>query len=190
MFSFRALALAVVFGATVMTGFLATPQPVAALSISSEYSEIQSKGIIFANICSEARPDSGADPCSCRAHGLCTIDNVLQVFVNVSYLILALSGSAALIALVYGGLQWVTSAGMPERVKRGRDSMTGAAIGLAIVFGAYALINLLIGVLNSGNVPTGDIEDTIDGRVNTGSETSPPPSASTIINTEAPASAP
>lgn len=190
MFSFRALTLALVFGVSVITGFSVTAQPVAALSITSEYSEIQSKGIIFANICDEARPDSGTDKCSCRAHGLCTIDNVLQVVVNVSYLVLALSGSAALIALVYGGLEWVISAGSPERVKRGKDSLTGAAIGLAIVFGAYALINLLIGVLNSGNVPTGDIEDTIDGRVNTGSETSPPPSASTIINTEEPATAP
>lgn len=186
MFSFRRLSLGVLLGLSVTTGVFAATQPASALSIDDEYTEIKSKGIIFANICTNARPTSGEDTCACRAQGKCTVDDVLQVFVNVSYLVLALSGTAALIALIYGGFEWVISAGNPDRVKRGKDSLTGAVIGLAIVFGAYAFINLLIGVLNSGNVPTGDIEDTIDGRVNTGSETTPPPSAGTIINTEEP----
>lgn len=139
----------------------------AAVSINDEYTEILQKGIIFANICESPRPDTGADTCQCRGQGKCSLEDVVQVFVNVSFFILAISGSAALIAFVYGGLEWITSAGMPERVKRGKAALTGAVIGLGIVFGAYAFINLVVSVLKTGNPATQPLEDTIgDGAGN------------------------
>ncbi|HCC83445.1 TPA: hypothetical protein DEP96_01190 [Candidatus Uhrbacteria bacterium] len=166
MIAIRKSFLALLLGFTLVTGVLGFTPPAKAITIASEYTEITQLGLIFANICPSARPDSGADPCPCRGQGLCTVDNILQVIVNVSYLILALSGSAALIALVYGGLEWVISAGNPERVKRGKDALSGAVIGLAIVFGAYVFINLLISVLNSGNIPTSNLETTIGNGAN------------------------
>ncbi len=161
MIAIRKSLLALILGFTLATGLFGFTPPAKAITIDGEYTKITQLGLIFANVCSVARPDNGTDPCACRGQGLCTVDNILQVIVNVSYLILALSGSAALIALVYGGLEWVISAGNPERVKRGKDALSGAAIGLAIVFGAYVAINLLISVLNSGNIPTTNLETTI-----------------------------
>lgn len=156
----RSLFLAAVACVAVTLGVYAVPAQ-AAISIETEYTDIKSQGIIFANICSSA--DAA---CDCRDSGQCTVSDVLQVFVNLSFLILALSGTAALIALIYGGLEWIISAGYPERVKRGKQAITGAAIGLAIVFGAYTFINLVIGVLKATDnaadpIPTGPIEDTI-----------------------------
>ncbi len=162
----RRFIASLVLGFTITSGLFAFTAPVRAISIDSEYTNIKNLGLIFANICTSSRPDAGADPCVCRGQGLCTVDNILQVVVNVSYLILALSGSAALIAIVYGGLEWVISAGNPDRVKRGKDALSGAAIGLAIVFGAYVAINLLISVLNSGNLPTSTLENTIGNDAN------------------------
>ncbi len=174
MFALRQLVLTVTLGLCVTTGVFAFHAPAHALDISTEYNDIRTKGLIFANICDSAKPDPAtniADSCECRSQGKCTIDHVVQVFVNVSYLILALSGSAALIALVYGGLEWVISAGNADRIKRGKDSLAGAAIGLVIVFGAYVFINLLIGVLTNGEAPSTPIEDTLgngaDTRINT-----------------------
>ncbi len=172
--------LGLFLGMTLFGGVFGIARPAAALDISTEYNDIRSQGIIFANVCPTARPDDGEDTCTCRAQGQCSIEDILQVFVNVSYLILALSGTAALIAFVYGGFEWVISAGNPDRVKRGKDALTGAFIGLVIVFGAYAFINLLIGVLKTGSPPTTDIEDTISDSDN---------NATTIINTEEPQTA-
>lgn len=131
------------------------------VNINTEYSDILSQGIIFANICPDPKVPGQADTCACRARGECTLEDGLQVIVNVSYLILALSGTAALVAFIYGGFEWIISAGYEDRVKRGKAALTGAAIGLAIVFGAYAFINLVVSVLMNGEPPTGKIEDTI-----------------------------
>jgi hypothetical protein len=168
MITIRKSILSLILGLTLATGVLGLAPQAKAITIESEYTKIKDLGLIFANICPAARPDDAAsDSCACRAEGKCTVDNILQVIVNLSFLILAISGTAAFIAFVYGGLEWVISVGNPERIKRGKDALSGAAIGLAIIFGAYVAINLLISVLNSGNVPTENLETTIGGTANT-----------------------
>lgn len=53
-------------------------------------------------------------------------------------------GSLALVMFIFGGLTWMVSAGNPEKVKKGRDMLIWAAIGLFIVFSAYALVRFLL----------------------------------------------
>jgi len=64
---------------------------------------------------------------------------------------------------VYGGFFWLTSQGKTERVEKGRQAMVGALVGLIIIFGAYAAINIIISVLQTGTLPDSgqSIEDTI-----------------------------
>ncbi len=45
--------------------------------------------------------------------------------------------------LVFGGLKWVTSGGDEKKVAAARSQITNALIGLAIVFSAWAIMNLL-----------------------------------------------
>lgn len=45
--------------------------------------------------------------------------------------------------LVLGGLKWVTSGGDEKKVGAARAQITNALIGLAIVFSAWAIMNLL-----------------------------------------------
>ena len=45
--------------------------------------------------------------------------------------------------LVLGGLKWVTSGGDEKKVGAARAQITNALIGLAIVFSAWAITNLL-----------------------------------------------
>lgn len=121
-----------------------------------------SNGIIFANICSSAAPENGeGDTCQCRAQGICSLSQVAQLAMNIIILILGISGSVALLMFVYGGFNWVFAQGRPEYIQTGKDTMKHAIIGLAIIFGAYSIINFLIAVLG-GISPQATIEDTIN----------------------------
>src|SRR5680860_633422 len=58
--------------------------------------------------------------------------------------VLGIVGSLALLMFVFGGITWMTSSGNQEKVKKGRDIIVWAAIGLVIVFSAYGLTRVLI----------------------------------------------
>jgi len=58
--------------------------------------------------------------------------------------ILGIIGSLALVMFIFGGLTWMTSSGSPEKVKKGRDTILWSAIGLIIIFAAYAAVRFLL----------------------------------------------
>jgi hypothetical protein len=61
--------------------------------------------------------------------------------------VLGVVGSLALLMFVFGGLTWMTSAGSQEKVKKGRDIIVWSAIGLVVIFSAYALTKFIITTL-------------------------------------------
>ena len=63
---------------------------------------------------------------------------------------LTVVGSLALVMFVVGGFFYLTSAGNQERVKRGTQTMLWAAIGIAVVFSSYTILNTLILGLTGG----------------------------------------
>lgn len=138
--------------------FIATSA--SAQSVGDQYNDIMSQGIIFAGICSSADAS-----CECRDDGRCTLENGLQVLVNVSVLILGISGTILLLMFVYGGMVWIFAAGRSDWVDKGKNTLVGALVGLVIIFGAYVAINVIISVLKTGEIPESDqnIEDTIGG---------------------------
>lgn len=110
-------------------------------------------GLVFVNICSTAKPAAGkSDSCPCRASGQCSVDDILQLFVNVTILILGVIGSLVLLMFIYGGFLWVTSRGDSKRIEKGKETITQAVIGFAIVLLSYSMINFLIGALG-GETP-------------------------------------
>ena len=64
---------------------------------------------------------------------------------------LGVTGSLALAAFVLGGFMWMLSGGSPERVKKGRNTMVWAALGLAVIFFAYSLLNFIFGIITVGD---------------------------------------
>ena len=58
--------------------------------------------------------------------------------------VLAFVGVIFLILMIYGGFKWMTARGSPEDVKKARDIITNAVIGLIIVSGAYLLVNFIL----------------------------------------------
>ena len=80
-----------------------------------------------------------------------TLENPLGATVTPQALIgrvinavLGIVGSLALAMFIYGGLVWMTSAGSPEKVQKGKDVLIWAALGLIIIFASYALVNFVI----------------------------------------------
>lgn len=64
------------------------------------------------------------------------IKNIIQILVT-------LSGLVAAGFFVVGGLGYITSTGNPESLDRSKKTLVYSGIGLAIVFGAYVLTNIV-----------------------------------------------
>ncbi|MBU1146376.1 pilin [Patescibacteria group bacterium] len=58
--------------------------------------------------------------------------------------ILGLVGALALAMFVFGGFTWLTSAGSPDKIKKGKDILIWATIGLIVIFTSYTLVDFLL----------------------------------------------
>jgi len=57
--------------------------------------------------------------------------------------LLGISGAIALFMMVWGGIVWMTSNGNADRLKRGKDTILWAILGLVIIFLSYIIINFV-----------------------------------------------
>lgn len=72
-------------------------------------------------------------------------DVTIQIFIgNLIRAALGISGSIALAVFVYGGFLFLLSASDAKNVEKGKNAMLYGVIGLAIIFGSYALVNFVI----------------------------------------------
>ncbi len=67
-----------------------------------------------------------------------------QIIANAIKLVLGIVGVLALIMFIYGGILWMTSGGNVEQVKKGKNTLVWATLGLAIVFFSYSLVTFII----------------------------------------------
>ena len=65
--------------------------------------------------------------------------------INMSF---SLVGSLALLMFIYGGLIWMTSSGKSEKVKKGKDILVWATIGMTLIFSSYVIVRLIIETLD------------------------------------------
>ena len=61
--------------------------------------------------------------------------------------ILSAFGAIALLMFIIGGLMWMTSMGDPARVKKGRDTLIWASLGIVVAFSSYAIIRFVLSVI-------------------------------------------
>lgn len=71
-----------------------------------------------------------------------TDQNALQTVLDLVYFWAAI---IAVIVIVVAGIFFVTSRGNADQVKRSKDAIRGAVIGLIIVFVAFAITRFVIG---------------------------------------------
>lgn len=89
---------------------------------------------------------------ACVKTGDCGLNDFLVLGVKISELIFKFVGVLAFVFFVVGGIIWLTSAGNPERVGKGKMILINSLIGLLIVFFAWHLINLIVCAFSAGQV--------------------------------------
>ncbi|MEK7130687.1 MAG: hypothetical protein AAB793_03465 [Patescibacteria group bacterium] len=69
----------------------------------------------------------------------------ISVFIgNIIRAVLSILGILILIFILYGGYLWLASGGNEQMVKKAKDVLTSAAIGLIIVLAAYAITTFVV----------------------------------------------
>jgi len=58
--------------------------------------------------------------------------------------IFGLTGVIALVMFIYGGILWMTSGGSVDKVKKGKDTILWAILGLAFIFFAYSFLSFIL----------------------------------------------
>lgn len=91
-------------------------------------------------------PKGEADQIPGPAALIGTIVGYVLVFVGVIFFVL----------MIYGGFVWMTARGKEELVKKAKDTIETAAIGLVVIFLAYTVTNFILSQLakGAGVVPT------------------------------------
>lgn len=67
-----------------------------------------------------------------------------QIIGNVIRAILGIVGSLALAVFIFGGFTWVISAGNEEKIKKGKDMILWATLGLVVIFFSYAMVTFVL----------------------------------------------
>jgi hypothetical protein len=81
------------------------------------------------------------------------VNSVPQLIGNIIKALFGIVGSIALLMFIWGGFTWMTAQGDPKRVQKGKDTLIWAVLGLAVVFGSYALVTLVINALAGSAAP-------------------------------------
>jgi len=105
----------------------------------------------------------------------------LNIVAWLYYLIVGISGLAAFVMLVWGGVQWLTSGAIPSQAGEARDKLKSAVLGLLLILSSFLIIQVInpeLTVLNQaglknffGQVPAfnstgsgGSLNLTVDGQ--------------------------
>jgi len=79
--------------------------------------------------------------------------NLPTILGRIFKIILSILGLMALIVTIVAGAQWMTSGGIPEKIKKAQALLSAGLIGLLIIISAYALVSFIISSL--GGITTG-----------------------------------
>jgi hypothetical protein len=75
-------------------------------------------------------------------HSTLTNENALQEILDLVYL---WAGIIAVVVIIVAGIFFVSSRGNADQVKRAKDAIRGAVVGLIIVMIAFAITRFVIG---------------------------------------------
>lgn len=62
----------------------------------------------------------------------------------INFLIFKMALPILVLAILIGGFFWMTSAGNPERIKKGKNILTSSIVGIFIAFGGWLIVDTII----------------------------------------------
>lgn len=69
--------------------------------------------------------------------------DVTTLVADIIQYVLGFVGVIALVMFIYGGILWMTSGGSQDRIKKGKDTLVWAVLGLAFIFFSYAVLDFV-----------------------------------------------
>jgi len=100
--------------------------------------------------------DGSADKCELRTIGDPNLNPkfielkafIIRVVFNVIEILLVIIRYVSVVFILYGGFQYLTSAGNAENIKKAKSTITNAIIGLVVSISAVVIVNLITGLWN------------------------------------------
>lgn len=84
-------------------------------------------------------------PCKDGIPGVASVQDVGIIITNVVRILIAVSGSIAVIMILVAAVFYVTATGDPARVKRAREIIIQTVTGLILIVLSYALVTFIAG---------------------------------------------
>ena len=105
--------------------------------------------VLFLGQSVEAATFRGLVPTECATGSLTTCNFTVfeETVINVVAFFLGISGSLALVMLVFGGLMYIVGGAKPDYLKKAKDTMVYAIIGLLIVLGGGIILKVVISAI-------------------------------------------
>jgi TRAP-type C4-dicarboxylate transport system permease small subunit len=76
--------------------------------------------------------------------GQTLLKDVLQSFINT---VLSVTFVVAVLFLIIGGYQYITSTGNPEAIQKAKNTILNSVIGLIVIILSYAIVRFVFGIL-------------------------------------------
>lgn len=76
--------------------------------------------------------------------GLASDKEPTDVIISIINTILYFVGTLTMVLILWAGFKWLTSAGNTDTIKKSRETIVNAVIGLAIIFASYIIVNFVI----------------------------------------------
>jgi len=73
-----------------------------------------------------------------------TRDDVTQAVSNIANIMAGVAGSVTIIMMIYGGIQYITSAGNQEAAGRAKGTLTWAVIGFILILSSWGLLKFFL----------------------------------------------
>jgi len=89
-------------------------------------------------------PNGVGSPNACLPK-ITALSDIWLVVAAVIEILLRIAGYAAIIYVIYGGIQYVTSQGEPDKAGRAKQTIMNALIGLIIAISATILVTFIAG---------------------------------------------
>ncbi len=86
----------------------------------------------------------GLVQCGNKVNDPCTVEDIFNVFIIATNLLIGLVGLITIYAVFSAGFTMVTSSGNTEKTTAGKKQLTNALIGMLLVLLAFMLVNVII----------------------------------------------
>lgn len=75
------------------------------------------------------------------------LNSPVDLYARLIFAFMGIAGVIALLMFIIGGFQWMTAAGAADKVKKGKDTLIWAALGLILIFTSYAILRAIFETL-------------------------------------------